>query len=60
MTRLLCTLILSGFFAVSAHAASHAGAAPAKASEPMKKEEKKEEKKELAKPADTKASAPKK
>jgi ribosomal protein L12E/L44/L45/RPP1/RPP2 len=63
MTRLLCTLILGAFAAVSAQAASHAGAAPAKASAPMKNEEKKEmkagEKKEM-KAADTKASAPKK
>lgn len=64
MTKLLSALILSAFatVAVTAQAASHAGAAPMKASEPAKKDaskhDKKDEKKE-AKPADKKASAPK-
>jgi ribosomal protein L12E/L44/L45/RPP1/RPP2 len=69
MNKLLSTLVLavSAAFTLNVQAASHAGAAPAKASEPakagdkkeMKKEDKKDEKKDMAKPADKGASAPK-
>ena len=62
MQKLIPALILSAFaaFTLNAQAASHAAAAPMKASEPAKKEEAKPAmKKEEAKPAEKKASAPK-
>ncbi len=62
MQKLIPALILSAFavFALNVQAASHAGAAPMKASEPAAhKDTKKAEKKKAAKPAEKKASEPK-
>lgn len=63
MNKLASAMIAAAVAALTfnVQAASHAGAAPMKASEPMKKDDgkKKEEKKDAAKKEDKKASAPK-